>query len=232
MTDTPIPEEEDMLAVEYVLGVLEGDALAKASGRLARDRDFAERVADWETRLATLADDLAPVEPRAATKAALMTDLFPSSGKPTLWKRLWIWQAVSALSLAMFVAIITLGPVLPPRNGPPYTAEIASDAGDFRVVAVVDKQRNEVVLTRTVGDAPPGRVLQVWAHGPGEPALSIGLWPAGQTGVSLPLPQTIAEVEGVLTLGISEEPPGGSTTGSPSGRVFGTVDIPGVTGDF
>jgi anti-sigma-K factor RskA len=46
------------------------------------------------------------------------------------------------------------------------------------------------------------------------------------------MPPTIAEVRGVLTLGVSEEPPGGSPTGSPSGRVFGTVDIPGVTDVF
>jgi anti-sigma-K factor RskA len=48
--------------------------------------------------------------------------------------------------------------------------------------------------------------------------------------VALALPPEIAAVRGTLTLGISEEPPGGSPTGRPSGRVFGTVDIPGVTG--
>ena len=39
------------------------------------------------------------------------------------------------------------------------------------------------------------------------------------------MPQTIAAVEGVLTLGVSEEPPGGSVTGSPSGRVFGNFSL-------
>jgi len=90
--------------------------------------------------------------------------------------------------------------------------------------------RNEVFMTRTEGAAPEGRILQVWAHGPNAPAVSVGLWPEGES-VRLAMPAVIAAVEGTLTLGVSEEPPGGSETGSPSGRVFGTVDIPGVTAE-
>ena len=133
----------------------------------------------------------------------------------------------------MVVAALLFGAFGGPGDprGPLYTAEIVAEAGDFRAVAVVDKSTNEVILTRTRGQAPPGRILQVWAHGEGAPAISVGLWPEG-TSTRLPMPPTIAAVEGVLTLGVSEEPPGGSPTASPSGRVFGTVDIPGVSADF
>lgn len=217
---------DDLRAAELALGLLTGEARAEAQARRARDPGFARQVAGWERRFSALADTLTPVPPNRATKPALMRRIGPPPGQaPGVWRRLRAWQAVSALAVVLLAAVLLVDPR--PASGPLYTAEILSEAGDFRVVALVDKSTDEVILTRTAGAAPPGRILQVWAHGPGAPAESVGLWPGGDT-VRLPLPPTIAAVEGVLTLGVSEEPPGGSPTGAPSGRVYGTVDIPGV----
>lgn len=230
MTSEQSPEDADLLAAEFALGLLTGDDLDEARRLVSEDRAFARSVADWEVRLAALAEDLPAEAPRPSVKDALLTRLFPEPARAAFWHGSRVWQAVSALSLLALAAIVLAdfdgrtGP-----GGPLYTAEIVAEAGDFRVVAVVDKSTDEVILTRTAGAAPDGRILQVWAHGAGEPAISVGLWPNGES-VRLPMPQTIAAVEGVLTLGVSEEPPGGSLTGSPSGRVFGTVDIPGVSG--
>lgn len=152
----------------------------------------------------------------------------PEPGRASFWRGAGIWQALSALSVLLLAGFLLFGfQGRTGADGPLYTAEIVAEAGDFRVIAVVDKTTDEVFLTRTRGEAPLGRILQVWAHGLGEPAMSVGLWPEGDT-IRLPMPQAIAAVKGVLTIGVSEEPPGGSPTGSPSGRVFGTVDIPGV----
>lgn len=227
---TPFDEDDDdLLAAEYAMGVLEGDERAAVLERLRRDPAFVQAVTAWETRLSTLTDTLAPVPPSPAVKTALMAKIAPppaSSERAGGWA--WLWQAASLFSVAMLVLLLVANPFgQAPSQGPLYTAEIASAEGDFRVVAVVDKTRNEVILTRTAGAAPTGRILQVWAHGPDAPAESVGLWPEGET-IRLAMPANIAAVEGVLTLGVSEEPPGGSLTGSPSGRVFGTVDIPGV----
>jgi anti-sigma-K factor RskA len=225
MTDVHDIPDDDALAAEYVLRLLTGDALAEAEARIAVDDDFAAAVLRWETHFATLADEVASVRPDASVKQAMMATLFTDPPKPSIWQGARIWQGLLALSL---IALIVFGVMRISGPGPLYTAEIAAADGDFRVIAVVDKTTNEVIMTRTIGDAPEGRILQVWAHGPGAPAQSVGLWPVGETTVRLPMPPTIASVEGVLTLGVSEEPPGGSLTGSPSGRVFGTVDIPGV----
>jgi len=223
------PEDLDLLAAEYALGLASGDDLAKARRLAASDRAFARMVTQWEVRLAALTDDLAPQAPRPAVKKALLARVFSEQERVPIWQRLWVWQMAGALSLALLAVVLVTDlnqPSLP--AGPLYTAQIVSEEGDFRVVAVVDKSTDEVFLTRTAGAAPEGRILQVWAHGEGAPAVSVGLWPEGDS-VRLPMPEVIAAVDGVLTLGVSEEPPGGSPTGSPSGRVFGTVDIPGVT---
>ncbi len=222
-------EDDEMLAAEYAIGLLEGDELDAARRRASSDPAFASRVVGWEARLSQMAD-LAPIAPPSTAKTAVMAQLFPDAARVPVWRRLGLWQALTggALAALLLVMLVWWQPIAPTGGGPLYTAEIVSDAGDFRVVAVVDKTRNEVFLTRTAGAAPEGRILQVWAHGPDEPAQSVGLWPEGEN-VRLILPPEIAAVRGTLTLGVSEEPPGGSLTGSPSGRVFGTVDIPNVT---
>lgn len=229
MMSDETPEDLDILAAEYALGLATGEDLAKAQQLVSTDRDFARMVTNWEVRFASLTDELAPEQPRPEIKKALLAKVFPQVRRVSIWERVWLWQTAGALAL-VFLAVFFVTDLVrqPVPTGPLYTAEIVSDEGDFRVVAVVDKTTNEVLLSRTAGSVPEGRILQVWAHGEGEPAISVGLWPEGDT-IRLQMPEKIAAVEGVLTLGVSEEPPGGSPTGSPSGRVFGTVDIPGVT---
>ncbi len=230
MTADLTPDDKDAMAAEYALGLLSGDDFAQAQHLATTDRGFAQSVTNWEIRLATLTDELEPEKPNPASKKELLAKLFPNPKPTSFWERVWVWQAAGALSLLLLAVVLVIDFAgQPTATGPLYTAEIVTEAGDFRVVAVLDKSTDEVFLTRTAGAAPEGRILQVWAHGEGEPAISVGLWSEGDT-IRLPLPQTIAAVEGVLTLGVSEEPPGGSLTGSPSGRVFGTIDITGVTG--
>ncbi len=228
-SDRSSEKDRGLLAAEHALGLLTGEERAEARRLETTDADFARMVTDWEIDFAALTDDLPDETPSPAAKKALLAEVFPKAARAPFFQRLWIWQGGAALSLLMLAAVVFVDfDTSDQVTGPLYTAEIAADAGDFRVVAVVDKSTDEIFLTRTLGAAPEGRILQVWAHGPGEPAISVGLWPDGDT-IRLPMPETIAAVEGVLTIGVSEEPPGGSVTGSPSGRVFGTVDIPNVT---
>ncbi len=55
--------DRDLFAGEYVLGVLEGDALAEAERLAASDPEFAEMVAAWQNRLAPLSGMARPVGP-------------------------------------------------------------------------------------------------------------------------------------------------------------------------
>lgn len=227
MTTDQKDQDRDVLAAEYALRLLTGAELAEAKRLASTDQEFSQAVTDWEVQLATLAEELPAEIPDPSVKKALLGRLFASPQRVPWWNRLQVWQAV-AVACLLLVSFVAVGDFNQQTlDGPLYTAEIATQNGDFRVVAVVDKSTNEVFLTRTAGAAPQGRIFQVWAHGEGEPAMSVGLWPAGDT-IRLPMPEQIAAVEGILTLGVSEEPVGGSLTGAPSGRVFGTVDIPDV----
>ena len=92
---------------------------------------------------------------------------------------------------------------------------------------MLDEAEGVLQVTRISGTAPEGRVLQVWAHGDDQPAISVGLFGAGET-ARLELPDTLRGIEGTFTMGISEEPPGGSQQGGPSGEVLGLGEIRGL----
>ena len=49
-----LPEDDDLMAAEYVLGTLSLEERAGAETRLRRDPDFARAVYDWEGRLSDL----------------------------------------------------------------------------------------------------------------------------------------------------------------------------------
>lgn len=219
-------DDDTFLAAEYALRLLEGDALQSVQVRLTQDQAFAQLVADWDTRLAQLADEVSPVTPPAVVKRKLEERLFPKPQKARIWNNLRVVQTFSALCVAGLLAFAVSEMRRPaPITGPLFAAEIVAQEGDFRAIAVVDKASGEIIITRTQGAAPDGRILQVWAHGVDEPAMSVGLWTEGDS-LRLAMPPTIAAVTDRLTIGISEEPVGGSPTGQPTGRVLGTVDIP------
>ena len=127
---------DDLPAAEFALGLLEGEELLMARGRLAREPDFAARVAFWEDRLAPMLDDVAGAEPSPAVWAGISTalDALEASGgsaeiialqdRLTRWK--WatgISSAAAAVALA-FLAIPTEPVSVPATDNPP--ARLAS----------------------------------------------------------------------------------------------------------
>jgi len=63
MSDTNAREDRDLLAAEYVLGVLSAAERRQAERRLEADLAFQREVAFWEERLGGLADSISPVTP-------------------------------------------------------------------------------------------------------------------------------------------------------------------------
>lgn len=215
---TDIPEDDGaVLAGEYALGLLDGDARAAAEARMLTDRAFAASVTDWLERLAVLAEDIAPVEPPARTRAALMKRLFgaaESTGQ-RLWKGL---AALGGLAAAVF-AFLAFQPEV---TGPPalFVSNIEASDGSLNVLAVIDATAHAVRVTRTEGQARPGRVLELWgipADGTGP--VSFGVMPEAEVAV-FQVPDALLGKAVGLTLAISDEPLGGSPTGQPTGDIL------------
>ena len=77
---SPLSEDDDLIAAEYVLGVLDSAARAAAEASIRRDPDFAAAVQAWEHRLEGLNDDFAP-----ASAPNLMPAIEAREAKALAW---------------------------------------------------------------------------------------------------------------------------------------------------
>jgi anti-sigma-K factor RskA len=228
MTEPALPprDDDDFQAAEFALGLAEGEALTVARERARRDPEFAARVALWQERFVAMTDGIAPVEPPKRVKKRLFAQLFPKKRVP-LMERLWVWKGLTlaALLALAYVAMPTLRPPAPDQPGPIFATQMRGDVDDLELLAVVDPARGELALRRLAGAAPDGRVLELWAILPDQDPISLGLLPEGES-LRLALPEALSGQVPALTLAVTDEPPGGSPTGGPTGtiRALGTVN--------
>ncbi|WP_372801470.1 anti-sigma factor [Paracoccus seriniphilus] len=220
------PSEEDQaLAAELAIGLLEGDEAAAAVARLSEDPDFAQSVRDWQERLATLAEDLTPVmapararqgirEKLGHVQAPLAKDL---NATAPWWRRPFALFAGFA-TLAALAAFLWLPDQASrqPDAGQAYTAELVTEDDALRVAARVDGRDMEIALED--GSAGEGRDYEIWWIKPdGSAPISIGLVPR-EGSLRMTLPEGLDPSE-EIQIALSDEPEGGSPTGQATGPV-------------
>ena len=112
------PPSADLLAGEYVLGVLDADQRSEALGRIERDPGFARLVADWEQRLAPLLAGVDGTEvpshlwPRIRTRLGWSAvDAQGDTARPSLWQSAGFWRAATGLAAAAALAAVVIGPL-------------------------------------------------------------------------------------------------------------------------
>jgi len=206
---SPLSEDDDLIAAEYVLGVLDSAARAAAEASIRRDPDFAAAVQAWEHRLEGLNDDFAPAS-APNLMPAIEARLFPVQPKPA---RSWFgWVAAGALAASLAVAVLVMQPAGP---APVLTTLAASD-----LAYEVRADGETLEITRVAGSpAPAGQVHELWLIAPGAAPVSLGLLAEGPLRVTYPTPPA------GWVLAVSLEPAGGSTTGAPTGPVLMTAEI-------
>lgn len=219
-------EEEDALAAEYVLGLLEPDERRRLEDRLAGSASLRAAVARWGEDLASLLDDVAPVAPPAGVEAALMRRLFPQARRGWLAPGRLIPSLLGGLAAALLVLwLVDPGLLTRAPEGPVLAATVAAEDGSIRVAARFEPGAEVVEVRLEAGAAPAGRVLQLWLlpeGGQGAPE-SLGVLPEG--GGTLPVPEALREAVAGGVLAISDEPPGGSPEAGPTGSVLATGPV-------
>jgi anti-sigma-K factor RskA len=112
------PPSADLLAGEYVLGVLDADQRREVQGRIDRDPGFAHLVADWEHRLSPLLDTNGTADvpshlwPRIRTRLGWSAvDTPRETARPGLWQSTGFWRAATGLAAAAALAAIVVGPL-------------------------------------------------------------------------------------------------------------------------
>ena len=231
MTDsTVLPKEDGLLAAEYALGVLQGDARDAFARRMEQDVSLAAAVRQWDEHFVSIAEDIASVPPSRAVETALQKRLFASAAeaKTSFWNSLGLWRGLTVASLAAVVALgaWNLRPITD-IAGTGLVAQVAGETKAVTLVAYYDATKGELRLNRTEGSAVAGRSFELWLIAGTDAPVSLGLLPADSNGRVLVPVNLRSKLKGG-TLAISDEPQGGSTTGAPTGAVLATGQLTNV----
>lgn len=237
------PEDRDVLAGEYVLGLLDADTRAEIEQALNSDADLARRVAFWEEQLLPASAAVGKVEVDPAQWARIEQDLTtrrqalgrstisaPSQPRHGLVRAAWrspaLWRATTALATAAAILLA----ILPNRSSAPaesptrYFAILQSrdaagqESGPGWLIQIA---QNGAVRSLPLADVHPGsgRSLQLWtlwdqARGP----VSLGVLPLGGA-IYLP-PERLEAIGDGQLFEITLEPEAGSPIGRPTGRIL------------
>jgi anti-sigma-K factor RskA len=224
------PPSVELLAGEFVLGLLDPTLHRNLRGRIDSDRVFANHVAAWERRFAPWLSDIEPVEAPAQVWTRICQRMGWNGREPaerSLWRSLAFWRGVAVLSVLVAVVAIWTSllrvppppvagqPSAQPSGPPPGQAEAGAktvtplehDDGTPGWLASVDRTRGIVLVVPVPGPADPqGRIPKLWLTSQSH---------------TLTVP---ADVRGALVAGsvlaVTLEPPVGVPHAAPTGPII------------
>lgn len=223
MSDTPeIPDDDDrILAAEYVLGLMTPADHRAFEDRLGGDAVLRAQVAIWAEDFVSLTADIPDTAPPETLWRAIEAELDrPMMQTPRRRTGLGLLGYALGGILAAAVAWVVVGTGLLTPAAPEYQARIAAEDQTLVFAAAYDADTGALQIDRVTGAAAQGRALEFWLIAEGEAPVSVLVWPeAGQSQV-VSLPEALRAKLPSAILAISDEPPGGSPTGQPTGAVL------------
>lgn len=231
--------DDNALAAELALGLLDTEELTSARARVLTDRSFAAEVLRWQSWFAPLAWGFGEVEPPASLEARIMAAIAPATA--TIVRSGGRWAALAMVAVAAAILALVVGPLRAPSPVPvpvpvrvpapalpvvePLLAALSVPAdqqeeGRTALAAVVDRGTGEVRIVSPAA-IPSQRVAELWLIGAdGAAPVSIGLL-ARNAPSRVVVPAALRSLlRAGTTIAVSVEPTGGSTTGSPTGPVI------------
>lgn len=230
---------DDILAAEYVLGVLPPAERQAAALRIEAEPEFSRRVDGWQAHFSPLAEAYRAVEPPASVKASIDRRLFaaqpgaatlPGAAAPAtgLWASLGFWRGLAAAALAALVIVLARPYLSPPTAAPPaagLVAALAADGTDVRYLVFLDRAKGDVGLSHVSGERAAGHDFELWMIQGDNPPVSMGVIPVGSVAHLAVSPEHRALLDAGAVLAVSLEPQGGSPTGQPTGPVVAAGDL-------
>jgi anti-sigma-K factor RskA len=224
---------DDLLAAEYVLGVLPAAERQETAARIESDAAFALLVEAWEDRLSPLNAGYDEVEAPAAIKTSIDARLFGapiqvSAARPGLLQSLTFWRGLAAAAVAAFLLVMALPIMLPPAAIEPaerLMASLASEETDVRYLVLYDAASGQVGLSHVTGEPEAAHDFELWVIEGDSAPVSLGVIPAGANVHMGTSPQQREMIASGALFAISMEPEGGSPTGQPTGPVVAAGDL-------
>lgn len=230
MTQGP---DRDILAGEYVLGLLDGLSKEDFERGVAGDAELDAAVARWQARLAPLDATAPSVEPSKglwqrieggldgakAPRPVSVSPAAPGSRFAQWWNdmRLWRGAAFAGAAVAVLLAIGFVAALERARRQPVMVAVLLTDTNSAAAVVNTFADGRVELLPLQDIPVPQGRALEIWtlwdrAAGP----RSVGLIDRARA-VSLRLENLPLGTDQLFE--ITVEPAAGSPTGRPTGPI-------------
>jgi anti-sigma-K factor RskA len=218
MAEDELPE---VLAGEYVLGVLSAEERAAFELRMVREPALAGLVEEWQARLLPLDEGLTPIAPTPAVWHRIGRSIQPRRPRPRTprWNRLAFWRGWAlAATAAAFGLLVLLGIERAPA---PQLVAVLNDNSGRPLWIVSAGSAADRLVARPLG-SPGGeaRVPELWLlPRDGRPPISLGVLDRQGNNRRGLAPPAQALLEPGASLAVSLEPVGGSPTGQPTGPV-------------
>lgn len=234
-SDDQMPDEggDDLVAAEYVLGVLPAEERQAVTRRLDSEQALARLVDRWEVYFAPMGHAYPETTPPASVKASIDRNLFATATRPHagvqsgLWGSLAFWRGLTVAALAALALYIAVPFVNPPSTQPPtrLVASLAADGSDVRYLVVYDPAAGDVGLSHVAGDRAAGRDFELWMIEGKNAPVSMGVIQVGNAVHITVDAAARAKLAVGAVLAVSLEPTGGSPTGRPTGPVVAAGDL-------
>ena len=223
---------DEVLAGEYVLGVLNGTERQKVDARLRHDWQFAAMVRRWEENLTQFNDDYAEVTPPDQLLSKIEDRLFASPAtaaavKGSLWNSLVLWRGLSFASIAALGLVFGLdyAEQIRPKPEAALTADLAGEDRAIALHARYDGTSGRLSVTPVANGGAEKQSLELWLVEGEQAPVSLGVLPqTGQGEIDVPEDLRARLTKGVV-LAVSLEPFGGSPTGAATGPVIALGEV-------
>lgn len=224
---------DQVIAGEYVLGVLSLEERRNVEARMSRDSGFAAMVGRWSENLSSFNDEYDGATPRAGVYPRIEARLFPKAaggGFRGIWSSVSLWRSLTALSVILFGGALLLQgqPFAPTAPSQPLVAQMSGEGNAISLVASYESESGRLSVTPVAAGPSDQKSLELWMISGNDPAVSLGVLPQSGEG-EIEIPETMrSRIAAGVTLAVSLEPFGGSPTGTATGPVIaaGQTRIP------
>lgn len=203
------------LAAEYVLGTLRGGARRRFEGWMHQDADLRNIVAQWQQRLAPMAEFAGAVTPPKSVWTGIERRLNLRAQKAAGWKfwlneNLAFWRSLGMVStgLAAMLMVIVLSSRTVDTPTVSYVATLTDDKAQNAMVVTADA-RNRALDVRVITSAQVAadKSLHLWAVPKSGKPRSLGVLADNRGRFKLPENAISSDV---MLLAVTLEPKGGS----------------------
>ena len=161
-TRTPSVNDSEQV-FEYVVGVMRGSERQRFAQRLVNEPELQAQVRYWEEHLMALSNKDDTLQPADDTWEKIHARI-NRSDKPVAalgWR--WLWQSVSALSVALLMLLLWLPNERPLVPNPDYVAVLTDERDVHNLTVLTAAEGKQLWLKWGAVQIPEDKNVQLWA---------------------------------------------------------------------